>query len=128
MGGYRVVFVTVDESRVRLENLTKLLVRTFPSSVIYQYTDPGFAVIHMDNRRIDTVFVHINVLQKNDWKLLALLRRKKSNLQVFVLAEGEQFRETALQRGAWEYLVRPVTGQKLRETIYSMTEESAGLF
>ena len=38
------VFVTVDENRAQLENLTKLLIRTFPGSVIYQYTDPTKAL------------------------------------------------------------------------------------
>ena len=121
------VFVTVDEDRVRLETLTRLLVRTFPGSVIYQYTDPVFAVNNMENRKIDVVFVNLYILQKNDWKLLALLRRKKPDVQVFILAGDEQFRETAMERGAWEYLVRPVTGQELHEAIDVMIEERTGL-
>lgn len=121
------VFVTVDEDRVRLETLTKLLVRTFPGSVIYQYTDPVFAVINMENQKIDVVFVNLNIMQRNDWKLLELLRRKQPNLQVFILADNEQFRETAMQRGAWEYVVRPVTAQELHEAIDVMIEERTGL-
>lgn len=42
------VFVTVDEDRIRLNNMTELLIRTFPGSVIYQYTDLIHAVIHME--------------------------------------------------------------------------------
>ena len=64
------VFVTVDEDRVRLETLTRLLVCTFPGSVIYQYTDPVFAIINMEKRKIDVVFVNLNILQKttgNSW-------------------------------------------------------------
>ena len=120
------VFVTVDEDRVRIETLTRLLVCTFPGSVIYQYTDPVFAIFNMEKRKIDVVFVNLSILQKNNWKFLELLRRKKPNQQVFILADDEQLRDTAMEYGAWEYLVRPVTGQKLHEAIHFMIEEQTG--
>lgn len=116
------VFVTVDEDRIRLKNMTELLVRTFPGSVIYQYTDPIHAVIHMENREIDAVFANAGVSQRNDWQLLALMRRKQPKLQVFILSDDEALRETAMERGAWEYLIRPVTGQELRDAIQVMIQ------
>ena len=117
------VFVTVDEDRVRLNHMTELLVRTFPGSVIYQYSDPIHAVIHMENRQIDAVFANAGVFQRNDWNLLALMRRNQPKLQVFILSDDEALRETAMERGAREYLVRPVTGQELRNAIQVMIQE-----
>ena len=117
------VFVTVDEDRVRLNHMTELLVRTFPGSVIYQYSDPIHAVIHMENRQIDAVFANAGVFQRNDWKLLALMRRNQPKLQVFILSDDEALRETAMERGAREYLIRPVTGQELRNAIQVMIQE-----
>ena len=111
------VFVTVDENRAQLENLTKLLIRTFPGSVIYQYTDPVHAIFDTENREIDAVFANVSVSQRNDWQLLTVLRRKRPNLQIIVLSDDALLRETAMECGAWEYLVRPVTGQKLREAV-----------
>ena len=110
-------FVTVDENRAQLESWTELLVCTFPGSVIYQYTDPIHAVFDTENREIDAVFANVSVSQRNDWQLLTVLRRNQPNRQIFVLSEDEQLRETAMEYGAWEYLVRPVTGQKLREAV-----------
>ena len=117
------VFVTVDEDRVRLNHMTELLVRTFPGSVIYQYSDPIHAVIHMENRQIDAVFANAGVFQRNDWNLLALMRRNQPKLQVFILSDDEALRETAMERGAREYLVRPVTGQELRNAIQVTIQE-----
>ena len=54
-------FVTVDENRAQLESWTALLVRTFPGSVIYQYTDPIHAVFDTENREIDAVFANVSV-------------------------------------------------------------------
>ena len=110
-------FVTVDENRAQLESWTALLVRTFPGSVIYQYTDPIHAVFDTENREIDAVFANVSVSQRNDWQLLTVLRRKRPNLQIIVLSDDALLRETAMECGAWEYLVRPVTGQKLREAV-----------
>ena len=122
------VFVTVDEDRIRLKNMTELLVRTFPGSVIYQYTDPIHAVIHMENREIDAVFANAGVSQRNDWQLLALMRRKQPKLRVFILSDDEALRETAMERGAWEYLIRPVTGKELRDVISAETGERMTLY
>lgn len=121
------VFVTVDEDRVRLETLTKLLVRTFPGSVIYQYTDPVFAVINMENRKNDVVFADLDISRKNDWQFLLLLRRKQPELQVVVLADDEQFRENAMECGARGYLVSPVTGQELHQVMQTLAEDRIGL-
>ena len=110
-------FVTVDENRARLESWTELLVCTFPGSVIYQYTDPVHAVFDTENREIDAVFANVSVSQRNDWQLLTVLRRKRPNLRIIVLSDDALLRETAMECGAWEYLVRPVTGQKLREAV-----------
>ena len=111
------VFMTVDENRLRLENLTELLIRCFPGSVICQYPGPVHAVFDTEDREIDAVFVNVSVSQRNDWRLLSMLQRNQPNRQIFVLSEDEQLRETAMEYGAWEYLVRPVTGQKLREAV-----------
>ena len=115
--GYPVVFMTVDENRLRLENLTELLIRCFPGSVIYQYTDPVHALIHTENRELDAVFANVSVSRRNDWQLLSVLRKKRPALPVFVLSDDGQLREAALERGAWEYLTRPVIGQELWQTV-----------
>ena len=122
------VFVTVDENRAQLENLTKLLIRIFHGSVIYQYTDPIPAVINMGNREIDAVFVNVSVSQRNNWQLLALLRRKRPDLRVFILSDDEKLRENAMEQGAWEYLIRPVTGKELRDVISAETGERMTLY
>lgn len=111
------VFVNLDEDRVRLEKLTKLLVHTFPGSVIYQYIDPVYAVVNTEDRAIDVMFINLNVSRENNWQLLALLRRKQPKMKIFVLSDDEQLRDTALECGDWEYMVRPVTGQKLQEIV-----------
>ena len=121
-------FVTVDENRARLERWTELLVCTFPGSVIYQYTDPIPAVINMGNREIDAVFVNVSVSQRNNWQLLALLRRKRPDLRVLILSDDEKLRENAMEHGVWEYLIRPVTGKELRDVISAETGEWMTLY
>ena len=115
--GYPVVFMTVDENRLQLKNLTELLIRCFRGSVIYQYTDPVCALVHTERRVIDTVFANVSASRRNDWQLLAVLRKKRPELPVFVLSDDGQLREAALERGAREYLTWPITGQVLRRAV-----------
>ena len=49
-----------------------------------------------------------------------MLRRKKSNLSIFIISETEERREEALEAGANDYFVQPVTEQQLREAIRSV--------
>ena len=121
MGGeYKVVFVTVDEDRPRLNHLTGLVIRAFPGCVVYQYSNPMCAVLNTVNREIDVVLLSAGASQKNNWQLLSAICRERPGLQVIVLSDDDQFRETALKSGAWGYLTRPLTGQKLQDALLAV--------
>lgn len=111
------VFVTVDEDRLQLQKLTGLLVRTFPGSVIYQYSDPMDAIVSTAYREIDAVFASVRAYWRNDLQLLSALRQKRPGLPVIVLSDDEQLRQAAMDSGAWRYLLRPVTGQQLHDAV-----------
>lgn len=114
------VFVTVDEDRRQLQKLTGLLVRTFPGSVIYQYSDPVCAFLGTADREIDAVFASARASRRNDLQLLSVLRKRRPGLQVIVLSDDERLRQTAMESGAWKYLLRPVTGQELYDAMYAV--------
>ncbi|MGM9605536.1 MAG: hypothetical protein ACI3XG_10815 [Faecousia sp.] len=114
------VFVTVDEDRLQLQKLTGLLVHTFPGSVIYQYSDPMCAVLSTADREIDAVFASARTSRGNDLQLLSVLGKERPGLQLIVLSDDEQLRQTAMESGAWRYLRRPATGQELYDAMYAV--------
>lgn len=121
MGGeYKVVFVTVDEDRSRLNALTGLMIRAFPGCVVYQYSNAIRAVLDTVNREIDAVLLSAGASQKNDWQLLSSVCRGRPGLPVIVLSDDEQLRKIAMRSGAWGYLIRPLTDQKLQDALHTV--------
>lgn len=111
------VFVAVDEDRFQLNQLAGLVIHAFPGSVVYKYSDPLCAVAKTIARDIDAVLVSARAFQSENWQMLFHLHRERPGVQVIILSDDEQLRRIAMESGAWDYLVRPVTGQKLREVL-----------
>ena len=117
------IFVTADSCRSQLERLTKLLVSAFPGSTIYQHTDLCRVLHDVLNNKVDAVFLGTEMNAANDLNFVQMLRRKKSNLSIFIISETEERREEALEAGANDYFVRPVTEQQLRDAFQVVNRE-----
>ena len=67
------------------------------------------------NNHVDAVFLEAEMDKTEGFDFVQMLRRKKSNLSIFIISETEERREEALEAGANDYFVRPVTEQQLRD-------------
>ena len=114
------VFVTADNDRIQLERLTKLLFSAFPGSTIYQHTDLYRVPHDILNNKVDAVFLETEMDKKNGLNFLKMLHRQKLNLPVFIISQTEDLREDAVEAGANDYFVQPVTEQQLRKAILSV--------
>ena len=120
------VFVTADSSRPQLERLTRLLVSAFPGSTIYQHTDFLRVPHDVFNHKVDAVFLEAEMVKANGLDFVQMLRRQKSDLPVFILSQTEALREDAVEAGAHDYFVHPVTEQRLRDAIQSVKNKANG--
>ena len=111
------IFVTADSCRERLEKLTQLLVSEFPGSTIYQHADLSHVPHDALNNKVDAVFLEAEIEKANSLDLVTMLHRQKSDLQVFIIARNDDFREKAVEAGADGYFVMPDSEQQLLETI-----------
>ena len=114
------IFVTADSCRSQLERLTKLLVSAFPGSTIYQHTDLCRVLHDVLNNKVDAVFLGTEMNAANDLNFVQMLRRKKSDLPVFIISQTEDLRAEAAEAGANDYFVQPVTEQQVRYAIRSV--------
>ena len=109
------IFVTADSCRSQLEGLAQRLVSALPGSTIYQHTDLCHVLRDVLNNHVDAVFLEAEMDKTEGFDFVQMLRRKKSNLSIFIISETEERREEALEAGANDYFVRPVTEQQLRD-------------
>ena len=119
-------FVTADRCRTQLGRLTKMLVCTFPGSTIYQHTDLCRVLHDVLNNKVDAVFLEAEMDKANGLDFVQMLRRQKSELPVFILSQTEALREDAVEAGAHDYFVHPVTEQRLRDAIQSVKNKANG--
>ena len=117
------IFVTADSCRSQLEGLTQRLVSALPGSTIYQHTDLCHVLRDVLNNHVDAVFLEAEMDKMDSLEFVQMLRRKKSKLPIFMIAQTEERREEALEAGANDYFVRPVTEQQLRDAFQVVNRE-----
>ena len=120
------VFVTADSCRSQLEKLTQLLISVFPGSTIYQHTDLCRVLHDVLNNKVDAAFLEVEMDKANGLDFVQMLHRQKPDLPVFVLSQTETLHEDAVEAGAHDYLVHPVTEQRLRDAIQSVKNKANG--
>lgn len=117
------IFVTVNNDRKQLREMTELLHAAFQGSIIYEYTDPMLSAKHIVNHPVDAVFAEADMKRVDGPTLLRVVRVHKPDLPVFIMSDGEAYRALALGQGADEYLVRPVTEEMLCTALRSLDDE-----
>lgn len=110
-------FVTVDQNRERLTELTRLLLAAFPGSVIYQHTDPLKAPKDVRNNRVDAVFAQFDMGKLGGVELSHILHLEKADLPVFLLSDENHGEQPIHGNDVASYLVRPISVEILREKL-----------
>lgn len=115
------IFVTADSNRVQLEHLTKLLVSAFPGSTIYQHINPLHVPRDVLSNKITGVFLAAEMDKVSGIDLMQMLRRQKPDILFFILSGTKEFRDEAMEAGAAEYLLHPLSEQALKDAVSSAT-------
>ena len=111
------IFVMLDSSKTQQERLTKLLLASFPGSVIYQHLNAQHASHDVLCNKVDAVFLEAGMEKANGLPLIQILRRQKPELPVFIIAKTNGFHENADDVGVNGYFVLPDQEQQLLEAI-----------
>ena len=111
------IFVTACNYREELARLTQLLLSAFPGSTIYQHTELYRVPHDVLNNKVDAVLLDAAMDKANGLDFVKMLRKQKTNVPVFIIAEAEAFREEALDAGANGYFVLPDSEELLLDAI-----------
>ena len=111
------IIVTASNCREDLARLTQLLLSAFPGSTIYQHTELCRVPHDVLNNKVDAVLLDAEMDDANSSDFVRMLRRKKTNIPVFIIAKAEDFREEAMDAGADGYFVLPDSEELLLRAI-----------
>ena len=88
--------------------------------MIYQHTELCRVPHDVLNNHVDAVFLAAEMEKSNGLDFVHMLRRQKSDLPVFIMAQTEDLRKEAAETGANDCFVQPVTEQQLRDAMQSV--------
>lgn len=114
-------FAVADNDQMRLKQTTQLIQDVFPDCVILTFTDPMLSAKYALEPQVDAVFAELRMRPADGFDLLHVLRVNRSRLPVFLISDDAALREVALRKGASEYLVRPLSAQRLLDAVNGET-------
>lgn len=109
------LFVTINEDRKQLDELTKMLLTVFHGSVIYQHTDPARALHDIHGHRVDAVLIGEHTKEMDGVSAMHLIRCSSPGIRVFILSSHEECCERAAQAGADGVLRYPFDAQEFAQ-------------
>lgn len=82
------VFVTADNNSDRLRQLSYLICKVYPGSIIYEFTDPMLSAKYVCNNHVDVVLAEENMRPVDGETLRKVLITYKPDLPVILLPEN----------------------------------------
>ena len=110
--------MAVDNHHSRLLQLVECLKAVFPEENIVDFTDPLLAVQYSFLNTVDVLFSDIPMNGMDGIMLTEGVRQKNNDVQVFLLAESEMYKEEAEEYEVSGYLLRPVTVETIKKWWY----------
>ena len=117
--------VAEDEPLLRAE-LVSLLRETWPQlDVLAECEDGGSALEAIDEHKPDVAFLDIRMPGLTGLEVASLAARASPATQVVFVTAYNQYAIDAFDRGAIDYLLKPVTRERLAETMKRVTSRAS---
>lgn len=111
------IFVVAGSSRERLTELTKLLLSIFPGSTIYRHIDPLRVSKDVFNNKVRGVFLESEIGTCSGIDLMLKLRKRKSDILIYILSETEGFCSIATKAGADGCFLYPLDKETIKNAL-----------
>lgn len=115
-------FAVTDDMRDRMDAFIQLLLSIFPGSILYLYTDPMDMIGCLRNHQVDVVFIEAVMGEMEVGQILFEIRERYQELPAFILADNDEYEDDAIWNDATGYLIRPLSGEELRNAVQSVLE------
>lgn len=117
--------IAIDDEEAALQSLTRVLESYFKDKVELIDTSRLFdeGIILAERIRPDVIFLDIDIeFNRSGFDFLKVLRSKNTHSQVVFITAHEQFGVKALRAAAFDYLVKPVDKDDLKNVIERLNE------
>jgi two-component system LytT family response regulator len=109
--------VIVDDEKNAIAFLKKLLIEIEFVKILGSYTHPEEAIDDIRSLKPDILFLDIQMHGKTGFEVAEELQRMKTPPQIIFITSFEKFAPKAIKHAAFDYLLKPVDPEELKETL-----------
>lgn len=114
--------IIVDDEPPSLDKLEKLLNNSVLAEVEGKFTGPFAALEFLKENRTDIIFLDIEMPDMNGIELATRILDLQGNIDVVFVTAYNQYAVEAFRLNALDYLMKPVSADRLKETLYRIME------
>lgn len=115
--------ILIDDEWLAIESLKKTLLKIGGIQIVGTYTNPMDALRHFNDQVIDVVFLDNEMGQYHGIQIAQEIMTKHSEVQIVFVTAHEQFAIDAFAVRAVDYLLKPVSTERLKETLHRLSEQ-----
>lgn len=114
----------VDDERPALRELEYMLKEYPEISVLGMYTDPFAALEEIQNIKPHVVFLDINMIRMKGIDLATSILEMLPTTKIVFITAHEHYAVRAFEIEALDYLIKPITQERLNNTVQRITSKS----
>lgn len=114
--------IIVDDEQPSLDKLERLLLESGLAEVAGKFTAPLDALDFLKENSVDAVFLDIEMPDMDGIELATQLLGLKGSPDIIFVTAYNQYAVEAFRLNALDYLMKPVTGERLRDTLCRIIE------
>jgi len=121
----KMLCLLVDDEKEARDRMEKLLGSFEEIELLAAEEDPGAAIKLIIETNPDIVFVDVEMPRKSGFDVVNEVRNNKVNPKFIFVTAYNQYAIKAIKKGAFDYLLKPVDIDELKETIERFTEKTS---
>lgn len=114
--------ILIDDEQLAIDSLTAILHRIGPVQIVGTYTNPMEALENLQKEKVDAVFLDNEMGKYNGIQIAKEIKRKYPAIHIIFVTAYKEFALEAFEVRAIDYLLKPVTQTRLKETLNRLTD------
>ena len=114
--------IIVDDEELAIERLSDLLAESGGVEILETFAEPESAFQYLQNQRADAAFLDISLPGYDGLQLADAIMNIQSDLDVVFVTGYDEYAVKAFELNAVDYLLKPVSKERLEKTIVNLTK------